>query len=150
MADVREAVLVRLLAIAEGIEGVAKTGRNVLDVTGRARPAIIIFDGSENDGDEGATASRSRPSQSPMLIQMIPDIQLVHGAAATEIGTGINALRAKTIKAILTDAELKQIVGGNGEIRYQGCSTDLEKGQSMEGEMHLHFVFRYRLAPAEL
>lgn len=148
MADVREAVLVRLLAIAADIDGVVKTGRNVLDVTGKSRPAIIILDGSEEE-DEG-NAGRARPPNSPNLMHMIPDIQLLHGAAAEEIGPAINGLRAKTIKAILTDAELRQIVGSNGEIRYQGCSTDLEKGQSMEGEMHLHFIFRYRLAPAEL
>ena len=72
------------------------------------------------------------------------------GAKPEALGTAINILRARFVKAVLGDAELSSIVGTNGEIRYEGCATALARGRSMEGEMGVSFSFTYVLQPEEL
>jgi hypothetical protein len=59
-------------------------------------------------------------------------------------------LRAKLLKAVLTDSQLATLVGPNGRVRYAGCSTHLGHGRSMEGFMGAHFAFAYVLRPEQL
>ena len=66
------------------------------------------------------------------------------------VGPALNELRAKLVKAVLTDAQLNTLVGANGYVRYAGCSTHLGHGRSMEGSMGVHFTFAYVLRPEQL
>ena len=147
MTDRRELILVRLLEIAKGIEGIAGAFRNRDEISEKQRPAIVILDADEaaDDADPG-----SRPARSPRRVAMTPEIYILLGAKPEELGSVINALRARFVKSVLRDSQLGSIVGTNGDIRYEGCATALARGRSMEGEMGVSFSFTYVLRPEEL
>ena len=146
--DRREAILARLLEIAEGIPGIALAARNRPDFSDRARPAILILDADETADDR--EKGRGRPSHSPNIIGMTPEIHVLLGGKHEQLGSSINALRALLLKAILMDAELRTIVGANGDRRYEACATDLAAGRSVEGNLGVSFTFTYPLIPSEL
>jgi hypothetical protein len=146
--DKREAILTRLVATAGGLAGIKTAVRNQDEVSERARPAIVIFDGDET-ADEGAQ-ERGRSGQAPNIVEMTPETLILLGAAPESVGTALNAMRAKLVKAVLTDAELAALTGTNGRVRYVGCSTHLGHGRSMEGSMSVQFAFAYVLRPDQL
>ena len=147
MTDRRELILVRLLEIAKGIEGIAGAFRNRDEISEKQRPAIVILDADEAADDADPT---TRPSRSPRRVAMTPEIYILLGAKPEELGSVINALRARFVKSVLGDSQLASIVGSNGDIRYEGCATALARGRSMEGEMGVSFSFTYVLRPEEL
>ena len=147
MIDRREMILSRLLEIAGSTEGIAGAFRNRDEISEKQRPAIVILDADEvaDDADPG-----SRPARSPRRVAMTPEIYILLGAKPEELGSVINALRARFVKSVLGDSQLGSIVGTNGDIRYEGCATALARGRSMEGEMGVSFSFTYVLRPEEL
>jgi hypothetical protein len=147
MTDRREMVLARLLEIARGIGGIVAAFRNKDEISEKQRPAIVILDADEAADDADPV---SRPSRAPRRIAMTPEIYILLGARPEGLGTAINTLRARFVKATLSDAQLASIVGSNGEVRYEGCATALARGRSMEGEMGVSFSFTYVLRPEEL
>lgn len=146
--DKREAILAQLLVVATSIDGIVKATRNKKAISEDQRPAIQIFDADE-EADE-REVGRSRPGNAPNLIMMTPEIFLVLGSATETVGADLNSFRAKIIKAITSDDQLRNLVGSNGEIRYKGCATGLSQGRMMEGEMGIRIDFTYVLNPAEL
>ena len=147
MTDRREMILTRLLEIAVGVEGIVAAFRNRDEISEKQRPAIIILDADEAADDADPS---SRPSRAPRRVAMTPEIYILLGAKPEDLGTAINTLRARFVKAVLGDAQLSLIVGSNGDIRYEGCATALARGRSMEGEMGVSFSFTYALRPEEL
>jgi hypothetical protein len=147
MTDRREMILSRLLEIAKGIDGIAAAFRNRDEISEKQRPAIIILDADEAADDADPA---QRPSRAPRRIAMAPEIYVLLGAKPEDLGTAINILRARLVKAVLTDSQLGSVVGSNGEIRYEGCATALARGRSMEGEMGVSFSFAYVLRTNEL
>ncbi len=81
---------------------------------------------------------------------MSPEVLILLGAKPETVGSALNALRAKLIKAVLSDAQLIALAGSNGYARYAGCSTHLGHGRSMEGSMSVQFSFAYVLRPEQL
>jgi hypothetical protein len=79
---------------------------------------------------------------------MTPEVLILLGALPESVGTALNELRAKLVKAVLTDAQLATLTGPNGRVRYVGCSTHLGHGRSMEGSMGVQFAFAYVLRHA--
>lgn len=146
--DKREAILTRLAEIAGGIAGIKTAVRNQDEVSERARPAIVIFDADEA-ADE-SSGERGRTGKSPNIVEMSPEVLILLGAPPETVGTALNAMRAKLIKAVLTDNDLAVLTGTNGGARYAGCSTHLGSGRSMEGSMTLQFAFTYVLRPDQL
>ena len=147
MADRREMILTRLLEIAVGVEGIVAAFRNRDEISEKQRPAIIILDA--DDAADDADPS-SRPSRAPRRVAMTPEIYILLGAKSEDLGTAINTLRARLVKAILMDPSLLTILGSSGDARYEGCATALARGRSMEGEMGVSFSFTYVLRPEEL
>lgn len=147
MADIRELVLQRLLAIAEGIDGIVTARRNGKQISEEVRPAILIL-----DADETADVAdpSNRPASAPRRVVMTPEVYLLLGDRPEAVGSEINALRAKWLKAVLTDGTLKGLVGSNGDIRYEACSTALAYGRTMQAEMGVSISFTYVLKPGEL
>ncbi len=149
MTDRREQIAARLVEIAEGIVG--RVGRNAKEMTGRTSPAIVVW-----DGDEGAEADGSagrRPVNAPVMVDMMPELRILHEQPADDIGTALNALRIEVIKAVIADAVsggLRSIIGSNGWVRYEGLSTEMAPGRQMEGSMGVRFIVHYPLIPAEL
>jgi len=147
MTDRRELILMRLLEIARGIEGVTSAFRNRDEISEKQRPAIVILDADEAADDADPV---SRSSRAPRRVAMTPEIYILLGAKPEDLGNAINILRARFVKAVLTDAQLGSTVGTNGDVRYEGCATALARGRSMEGEMGVSFSFTYVLRPEEL
>ena len=147
MIDRREMILSRLLEIASATEGVVAAFRNKDEISEKQRPAIVILDADEAADDADPT---TRPSRSPRRVAMTPEIYILLGAKPEDLGTAINTLRARLVKAILMDPSLLTILGSSGDARYEGCATALARGRSMEGEMGVSFSFTYALRPEEL
>lgn len=148
--DKREAILARLLVIAEGIEGVKTALRNAEAPQSESRrPAIIILDADEA-ADSRLDQDTGKPARTSNKVGMTPEIYIMLGDNAENVGTAINLLRARLIKAVLTNDDLKDLCGTNGSIRYQGCATGLAKDRTMAGEMGVAFTFTYVLDPASL
>ena len=147
--DRREAILTRLVAVAGAIDGVVKAERNRTDVTGRSRPAIIVLDADETV-DDIAFTKQGRPANAPNLIDLKPEIVIMVGEASETVGPLLNSYRAKFLKAVVDDAELRGLVGASGHILYEGCATDLTREKNMAGEMRVAMTFRYTLRFDEL
>jgi hypothetical protein len=147
MADLRETILARLVAIAAEVPGVATAGRNRIGLSETARPAIIVLDADEAAEEEERTG---RPGHAPQLVVMTPELFVLAGRPAAEIGAELNAIRSRIVRRVLTDGPLLDLAGPNGLIRYAGCATALAAGRSMEGEMSLAFAIRYVLRPVEM
>jgi hypothetical protein len=146
--DKREAILARLLEVATGVPGIAAAVRNQDEISERARPAIAVFDADES-ADEAAER-QDHAGRAPNLVVMTPEVLILNGAPPENVGSSLNALRAKLVKAVLTDAQLTSLTGPNGHARYAGCSTHLGHGRSMEGSMGVQFTFTYVLRPEQL
>ena len=146
--DKREAILVRLLEIAGSIAGIKTTVRNQDEVSERARPAIAIFDADET-ADERAE-ERGYSGRAPNIVEMSPEALILLGGSPQSVGTALNDVRAKLIKAVLTDIELATLIGSNGRARYVGCGTHLGHGRSLEGALSVQFTFADVLRPDQL
>lgn len=147
MTDKREQILVRLLEIASTIQGVTTAVRNKDEITDKMRPAIIILDADENAADSDPNG---RSARSPRFVTMTPEVYIILGAKPENVGTEINVLRARWLKAVLSDTSLSAIVGSNGDVRYEGCATSLARGRNMEGELGVSISFTYVLRPDDL
>lgn len=150
MTDRRELIVARLVVLAEGI--VSRVFRNNQSITGKAAAAIVVWDGDEA-ADLGNFGS-GRPANAPVMVDMTPELRLLVEAPAAEVGATLNALRIDTVKAVIADTlpggGLREIIGSNGEVRYEGCSTEMLPGRAMEGSLGVRFAIRYPLIYAEL
>jgi len=145
--DRREEILARLVVIAETIPGITRAARNRQDVSGAARPAIIVTDGHEVCQPP---PNGSRPTTAPSLVDMTPEIVILYSAKAEDVGTGINALRLALIKAILGDTDLQNSTGTNGFIRYDGMLNELTRAKDVAAETNVNFTLSYPLIVSEL
>ena len=148
MSDKREAILARLLAIAESVEDVVFTARNNVEITDRQVPALIILEGDEET--PAVSELRHRKPEAPVPVVMIPEICIVGMTATEDIGETLNGFRVAVIKAVLRDSELIALLGTTGAIAYRGMVSDLGGGRAMLGRMFLRFAISYFLKPAEL
>lgn len=148
MSDVRETILLRLMTVFGTVAGVTKVLRNADEINELMRPAIILFDGSEDAREE--EQPRNRSITPPRIVTMTPDVLVLMGDAAADIGSTVNVMRARIIKAVLTDTTLAALtLNGNGVI-YLGCETNLERGRETEAELNLSFAIPYLLKPSAL
>jgi len=146
--DKREVILQRLAEIAASLPGIATAVRNQDEISEHTRPAIAVFDADES-ADERAE-QQGHPGRAANIVEMTPEVVILLGAKPERVGPALNELRAKLVKAVLTDAQLNGLAGANGRVRYAGCSTHLGHGRSMEGSMGVHFTFAYVLRPEQL
>ena len=146
--DKRELILARLIEVAASVTGVVTVTRNSDEISEHKRPAIAVFD-SDESADEAAER-QDHPGSAPNLVVMTPEVLILLGAAPESVGSALNDLRAKLLKAVLTDSHLIELAGANGRVRYAGCSTHLGHGRSMEGSMGVQFTFAYVLRPEQL
>lgn len=146
--DPREAILARLLDVAASVDTSLAKRRNETDVSGANLPAAILFDGEEVARE---TDPQTRtPATTLRHIDMTPEVQFRLEAKAEDVGTKLNLLRAKLIKAVLNDATLLALTVNSRSIRYQGSMTATERGRSMEGGIGVAFTFTYVLKPDDL
>ena len=146
MADRREDILVRLLAVLGGLDGFTTTARNKPDLSDVALPGLILFDGDEEVDERGA--SRTRPSTRPVIVNMSPTIRMeINGA---DIGTTANEHRAAIIDAVTGDAMLLGLLK-DGEMAYDGSQMALvTNGRELIYQMDVGFTFTYVMQPGTL
>jgi hypothetical protein len=148
MSDVREDILARLLEVVATIPNLRAAYRNNVDIPEDQLPAAIVL-----DGDEESNEAQNRPSNSPTIVQMTPEIIIAQ--QADEVGSDLTTLRRELIKRVLADNELNNLIAkssprGNGAIRYLGCQTDLGWMRSLHGALRAQFMFKYTLRPDDL
>jgi len=145
--DRREEILARLLVIIDGVDGIRKGYRNLDDIAGIIRPCARMFDGAEGPS-ENVTPGDHRGGGAHIMT-MRPSVGIAMSATPEKIGTDLNTMRLKFIKAVTTDAALLGICGRNGRIRYEGCEPETSAGRAVNGEMFLTFAISYPLIPGE-
>lgn len=148
VADTREVILARLVAVCGAVEGIQAVARNRLDVTALARPAIVVQDGIEEMRDSPPGARYGELSR----MELTPDITVVVRAAADGGGQLLSLYRSRVLAAVLRDAELIAATGKNGGIRYAGCLAAPPDPEGREFRIDLTLVFSYvfRLAEFEM
>lgn len=145
--DIREAIMVRMLEIAEGVEEIAAAYRNIKTVADTKLPALIV-----NEGDEEAD-DNDPPKRGPMSVRrvvMTPQIVIASGATPEDVGTELNGLRVAVIKAILSDTQLRDLTLDSTGVRYDGFESDLFLGRTMMGQMAVRFRLTYQFNPNDL
>jgi len=148
LVDVREDILARLLEVVAAIPNIRSAYRNNTEIAENQLPAVIVFDGDEETSD-----TQDRPSNSPIIVQMTPEIIIAE--QSDEVGSDLTTLRRELIKLVLFDTELNNLIAqssprGNGAIRYLGCQTDLGWMRSLHGALRAQFMFKYTLRPEQL
>ena len=146
MADVREDILSRLLVILASIPNMKSARRNYRDIPEDQLPGALLFDGDEET--TGASIGQSKPSTTPMIATMTPEILVAQ--QADQVGPELTVLRRELIRRVLTDTQLIALVGSNGAIRYLGCQTDVGWMRSLHGVLMTLFSFAYPLKIEEL
>lgn len=148
--DRREEILARLEVIFTEIPGIVKVGRNVDDVSGRARPAIIMHDAGEENADIG---NRPNGAQKDFL-SLSPQIYILLGNRSDIVGSQISQYRNYLVKRVWRDAVLRDLVGigrnKESDILYHGCGLETTAGETREARLEVRFVFTYLLDLAEL
>lgn len=158
MADTRELILVRLLAICVDQLGFITKVRNRGLHSTEKRPAVLLFDGDETPAlTHGGRQNRAHAgiimALTPQIMIMKPEMWITleepedSKHALELLGTRLNAMRVQMIKAIAEDDQLLLLMGSNGGLLYNGCATDLKSGSSFRGQMRLDFEYRYVLFP---
>jgi hypothetical protein len=139
VADTRELILARLVAVCGAVEGVAAVARNRLDVAGLARPAVLVGDGIEEMRDAPPGARYGELSR----MELTPDITVIARGGTDGGGQLMSLYRSRLLAMVLTDAELIAITGRNGGIRYQGCLAAPPDPEGREYRLDLTLVFSY-------
>lgn len=145
MSDNREAILARLQTLFESSMPGVNIFRNRLRIPDDKLPAVTILDGDETPGER----KPGRPANSPIIVYMRPEIYAFTDAVDDKVGPALNTLRRAVIKAVMNDNVLLGLCK-DGEVSYEGYSTGLAQGRSLEGEMAIAFSFTYVLRPASL
>lgn len=147
--DTREAILQRLVAIAETFKttGIKTVYRNNMRPPEPNLPAILVLDGDEAAAEDDPN---SRGSRGPRRMTMTPQLLIVLPETQKDVGTTLNAWRAKLIKAVATDDALMALTTNRVGGRLHSTQTSLAWGRSMLGEMGVAFAIPYYLDPSAL
>jgi hypothetical protein len=146
MADTRELILQRLLAIGTEIGGFAVVARNERRLDELALPAFVLLDGDEVAFD-GDVPGPGQPNKRFVRLTMSPEIVFKVDRASEDVGSVLNAHRLDLIRAVLNDADLPALHTRAGHVFLQGSATQLAYGRSMAGEMAVSFGITYLLRP---
>ena len=140
MADQREAILSRLVALCGEVDGVQAVARNRLDVAGLVRPAVVIFDGLEQMFDAPSDMHHSELQR----MELAPVIMvIVRGGGAADPGVLMSSYRSQIVAGILRDSTILAAIGTNGRIRYDGCAVAPPDAEAKEHRIELSMTFRY-------
>lgn len=148
MADKRELILARILAICGAVEGVKSVRRNEIGVPRGDQPGIVLLDGDE---EVYRTLGRPNTHLPPQIMRLRFGlfIQVKDMKPAEANGTLLNTIRVATIKALVEDTGLRTLIGTNGAVEYRGAITDLKAGAALSGEMNLEFTCNYLFNPTD-
>lgn len=148
MADTRELILERIVAILKDIPEIKTVQRNEIDVKRADQPAAVLLDGDEEVYTRPRVPS---PTLAPQIMRMRFGLFITVKDARPKpnnMGTALNGLRIIVLNKLRTDAQLRTLIGTNGALEYSGISTDLNSGSAISGEMNMGFSANYFFDPA--
>ena len=147
MADMREILLARVLVVLKTVQGLETCERNLDDLSDLRLPAAILF-----DGDEEAFDNPRARGQAPNAVEMHPVIEVHFPEAPENVGTQINAIRARIQKALCADTTIRTLCGNvpHAGIRYIGMTSDLAAGRATVAKRILSFGINYLFKPTDL
>jgi hypothetical protein len=140
--DRREDILARLVQICAATFGTDKAFRNQTEIPEDKRPGAVVLDGDETRWVPGENADNRRPVRGPVMVTMGPQIVILAADLTENVGPALNTHRAALLKAVTGDQTLADMCH---EIRYEGLTSSLALGRTMEGQVALHFSFTYHL-----
>lgn len=147
MADLRELILLRLVAVCAGVTGIESAVRNQTEIPLIGRPGIIVHDGAEAFLDSPASARFSQVQR----MQLSPAVELrLRADTGAEAGTLVSLFRGRIINAVCGDATLQGYVGRAGDIRFESFSQPEPTPESKEPRAQFEFVFTYTLRRTDL
>lgn len=151
MADRRELILERLLAIGEALYP-ARAFRNKIIASSGSDPLFCLIDGGEVTEEEKSERPRRGQVFSHLeCAVMAPQLQVLMRKKVEEIGSALNVERIRVYNAVMNDPQLAAICGASyGLIRYTGCAVDTESGEASEGRIDLNFSINYPVVGSEL
>lgn len=154
--DRRERILTRLWELLQTIPGMKSYVRNRGLLPDDLRPALVLLDAGETVS-LSHTSSRGQLSTPPLITVMRPQIFIVlkdRGPKNEGVGEELNRLRRLVLPLVVPgiqgDETLRQLVGSNGSIQYEGADTDMATGNMMQGQLQFMFAFAYPLRMEEL
>jgi len=115
-------------------------------------PGLILLDGNEtpvvstkghNVGGQGLLAT-------VMLLEPQIYVALMPRTANKGVGPELSLWRQRIIHAINQDDNLRGLLGGNGEMSYDGLESDMHANGPMVGQEAMKFSFSYTLDPRRL
>ncbi len=146
--DRRELILVALRTALEGEFGAKSTFRNRKELPEDNLPAAVMMDGDEMRSQGGRDATgRQRPINGPQMVDMTPELILIAQENTAVIGTSVNDLRRRALKAITNSQTLAALIH---EFRYEGMTTTLAEGRTVNGQVNLNLTFVYHLRMDQL
>lgn len=154
--DTRNDILNQLLVIALAMPSIETAVRNRGLLANEKRPAIVVLDGDEFPRLSVDTSRiKGRAAMMiPQIVQLRPEIYLLPKEArptgvenGENVGDTVNAFRIAFLKAVWSDVTLATLLGSNGSMIYNGCSTDLKSGSALSGQLRLDFFINYLLRP---
>ena len=156
MADTRELILARLSALTVSTAGFVSAVRNRGLLKTEKRPATILLDGDESPvlthgGRQNRAHSGRMMMLTPSIMQLRPELYILlpeERPTNVNIGPELNQRRVDLCKAVAEDDALRMLLGSNGDIIYNGCSTDLKSGSALTGQMRLDFFLNYTFFPS--
>lgn len=143
--DVREAILARLVVIAERC-GADRVVRNEY-APNEKQDTIMLLDGDEA-ADEDDPVGRS--PLAPRRMTMTPQLLIALARGRAQVGTRLNGIRSALIYEVATDAPLIALTLNGRGARLHSTQTSLAWGRSMLGEMGVAFAIPYLLKPGDL
>lgn len=153
MRDRREEILVRLLAILGTIEGIPSghVYRNQAAFESpELLPAAVMLDGGETIGVSPGRRGMSVATTAIMTPQVFIVLRPSENETNEGVGEALSAFRVKLIRALRDDGPLQNIMGQNGYIEYRGITTDLQTGNSVEGQFQMDLAITYPFNPNEI
>lgn len=141
--DKREAVMVRLLAIARDIEDIESAERNATLMDSSEQRRISVLEGDEEVNEDFGNHHAGDKG----IVVMIPQILIACGAKTREVGSDLNMIKRRVTKAIVTDTELLELTVKRRSVRYAGMNSDLAFAALMEGKMALRFRIAVMIDP---
>jgi len=148
----REEILVRILAVINGIKSAASiktVSRNRIDFDDTQLPAVGVLEGDEEVATN-TLGRNDRASRRPYIVTATPQIFVRVGSLPEVVGTDLNALLAAIIKAVEDDAELTSLSMDDGGIHYAGKQSQLHAARQMIGADAMVFAIKYLLYPDRL
>lgn len=154
--DRREEILSRLFEIIESrkeppFSEYVTVERNAGQRRNDQRPACVLLDGSER-AEVTARSSGRMGMFRTQLMRMDPRIYILvkeDRPMNENVGQALNSLRLSLLRAIASDALLKNLITANGRLVLDAVDTDLNTGMSMSGEMELALSIIYPFNPIE-